>query len=130
MHPSQWDRIVLTDIDNFKYYNDTYGHGRGDQILLMFVAIIQENLRINDLLMRLGGDEFLIFLSNVDTMQADKILKRIGQQFKDRIDDEYIGFSYGIEIIGKDIEEAVANADILMYEMKKCRKLNHQQPVL
>ena len=122
IHLHLWDRIILTDIDNFKYYNDTYGHGKGDQLLLLFVRIVQENLRNNDLFIRLGGDEFLILLSDVDTEQADKILSRIEEQFQNEIDDKNVGFSYGIAMRENSIEETVSAADSLMYSMKRAKK--------
>ncbi|MBI9105795.1 MAG: diguanylate cyclase [Spirochaetales bacterium] len=122
MNPLNWDCIAMTDLDNFKYYNDTYGHGSGDKILKLYVQIVKENLRSNDLVMRYGGDEFLIFLSEVDSQQSQKIMQRISQQFSDKIDDKRVGISYGLIVPGRDIDEAIAEADKLMYEMKRAQK--------
>jgi len=52
--------IILIDIDNFKYYNDTLGHKVGDELLSEFSRVVISNLRRSDILFRYGGDEFVI----------------------------------------------------------------------
>jgi diguanylate cyclase (GGDEF)-like protein len=58
--------LVFLDIDHFKKVNDTYGHARGDEVLISFVARVKANLRTTDLLFRFGGDEFVLILQGVD----------------------------------------------------------------
>lgn len=54
--------LLMLDLDNFKNINDTYGHLRGDEVLMKFAGILQNNTRESDIVCRLGGDEFVVFL--------------------------------------------------------------------
>ena len=62
----------MIDLDSFKLVNDIYGHGAGDKILICFAELIKKIIRENDLAGRMGGDEFIAFLQNVDD---EKILQ-------------------------------------------------------
>lgn len=76
--------LVMIDIDSFKLINDNYGHIAGDEILRQFAAILQDAVRgTKDWVARYGGDEFLIYLHNVDIEQAKKITERIRQVVED-----------------------------------------------
>lgn len=57
--------FVLVDIDNFKHINDTYGHPKGDEVLVYLARKMESFFRAKDILARMGGDEFLIFLTGV-----------------------------------------------------------------
>ncbi len=54
--------LVIIDIDNFKYINDSYGHNCGDKFLMRFAEDLKKSLNFNELLCRFGGDEFIIFI--------------------------------------------------------------------
>lgn len=69
--------LLMIDLDYFKNVNDTYGHHVGDVTLQHFVKITQQTLRQNDLFGRLGGEEFAIFLADIQANDALKIAKRI-----------------------------------------------------
>lgn len=69
--------LVMLDIDDFKLVNDQYGHDAGDICLKHFVKIIRSNIREGDLLVRWGGDEFILILFNSDLRSSEKILERI-----------------------------------------------------
>lgn len=69
--------IVMLDIDDFKLINDNYGHDIGDTCLKHVVRIIGDNIRRDDLLIRWGGDEFILVLFNSDEESSERILKRI-----------------------------------------------------
>lgn len=69
--------LILMDIDNFKSVNDTYGHMAGDQVLQQFAGILQSNTRKNDIIARLGGEEFAVILPQTDVKEAFKIANRI-----------------------------------------------------
>lgn len=69
--------VLMLDLDHFKTVNDRYGHGAGDQLLVAVAQSIRASLRSNDLLARLGGEEFAIFLPNTDTIQAVEVAERI-----------------------------------------------------
>lgn len=113
------DCIVVADVDNLKSINDTYGHQEGDRIIVFLVAILKSNLRANDLIVRTGGDEFLLIIRNCSLSNATSIMLRVEQQFKKSTIDRTSSFSYGIvSSTGKLIEDA-AKADELMYKMKR-----------
>lgn len=67
--------LVFLDIDNFKLVNDTYGHTRGDEVLVSFVERVKANLRTTDLLFRFGGDEFVLILQGVDQSRGPALVQ-------------------------------------------------------
>ena len=69
--------LVLFDIDHFKQINDTYGHAAGDQVLLAFTKICQENIREIDVFARYGGDEFVMLLPETSRAEAFEVAERI-----------------------------------------------------
>lgn len=69
--------ILLLDIDRFKSINDTYGHASGDAVLRNFSALVQRNLREDDLLARVGGEEFMIAMPNTPLARAQKVAERL-----------------------------------------------------
>ena len=62
--------IAFIDIDNFKNINDYYGHGAGDRLLVKLTEIVSSTLKPTDMLARVGGDEFVLLLSAVESRQA------------------------------------------------------------
>ncbi|PKQ29877.1 MAG: hypothetical protein CVT60_03065 [Actinobacteria bacterium HGW-Actinobacteria-10] len=69
--------LIMLDIDNFKEFNDTYGHPRGDRVLQVVSAIIRENLRDMDVAARYGGEEFVIVLPETEAHGAAAVAERI-----------------------------------------------------
>lgn len=69
--------LIMTDIDHFKNVNDTYGHDVGDEVLIEFTKTIMESIRHNDALVRHGGEEFVVFLSDVNLSIANKIAENL-----------------------------------------------------
>lgn len=69
--------LVFLDIDRFKNVNDTYGHARGDEILVSFVERVKTNLRTTDLLFRFGGDEFVLILQGVDQSRGPVLVQNL-----------------------------------------------------
>ena len=69
--------IAVLDVDNFKSYNDTYGHSAGDQILQMFASRLHEELRAGDALYRLGGDEFLCIFPEQSVASGTNAIERM-----------------------------------------------------
>lgn len=73
--------IAMIDLDDFKIYNDTFGHDAGDLALTTVVGIVKANVRRTDMLIRMGGDEFLLVMPDItDQIFADK-LKQIQEKF-------------------------------------------------
>lgn len=119
--------LLLIDLDNFKYINDTYGHDFGDKLLKKVVERISGSLRDNELFARLGGDEFAITLINIEQVEdashvAQRVLLALEQPFYISNTEVISGASIGIAIhpdSGDTAEELFRYADIAMYRAKK-----------
>jgi len=70
--------VVLLDLDEFKYINDTFGHAAGDLVLQEFGAALNRVIRSGDLAVRMGGDEFLLILPECNLQQLQLVLTRLG----------------------------------------------------
>ncbi|MBN2851158.1 MAG: GGDEF domain-containing protein [Clostridia bacterium] len=122
--------IIFFDVDDFKNINDTYGHDCGDYILVEISKRILGVLRGNDMVARIGGDEFNVCIDNVvDRQITESILKRIMKAFQVPIkysDNEiFISFSMGISLFPGDaltLNDVLIKADTAMYYIKKHRK--------
>ena len=121
--------ICFTDINGLKEINDILGHEQGDDLILSSVKIIKENIREKDLLIRLGGDEFLICFVNIGIDQVETTWLRILDKIKlaNEGDKPYIiSLSHGIAEIKKSertmLDEMIKEADIKMYDEKRSIK--------
>ncbi len=75
--------FMLLDIDHFKFFNDTYGHGVGDKVIINAAHCLKSVFRDNDIVFRLGGDEFAAYAENIHThLTADKVIKRFINSLK------------------------------------------------
>ena len=74
--------LAMCDLDNFKIVNDTYGHIAGDHLLKLFVQIVQKNIRNSDMIIRYGGEEFIIMLPTIDKQNGYKVLNHIRKEFE------------------------------------------------
>ena len=108
--------VVVLDLDQFKQFNDKYGHAAGDRLLADLVAAWSTVLRPSDLIARIGGDEFVLLLPNCDSDQAEAMLGRLR-------DVSGSGWTAGAVQwkAGTDILSAVDAADQLMYAGKRNR---------
>jgi len=75
--------IVIIDCDNFKIINDNYGHSGGDEVLKTIVIDISKKLRDSDLLIRWGGDEFVLICENISLAELDSLSSRIRKSIAD-----------------------------------------------
>lgn len=119
--------LLILDIDNFKYINDTMGHFFGDQLLMKvserFESLIEDDCKIY----RLGGDEFVILLENFDEIAtieklAVKLLKGYTAGFYIDLSNIFISISIGISLYpehGDNLDELLKNADIAVYKAKE-----------
>lgn len=118
--------IILIDIDDFKHINDKYGHIVGDRAIRKFADILTKSVREDDLVVRYGGDEFLLLLKDTNIDTSEKILARIKDKLREADDfDFHISVSGGIEEL-KDInkiEECLKSADKKMYNAKRKKKV-------
>ena len=121
--------LVYFDLDNFKEINESLGHDVGDDLLRTVSEIIQGNLRPSDMLARVGGDEFVILLSETDFNGTEIVLTRIRESVLSEMKNHgwnitlSIGaITYGV--VPSSIESMVKQADRLMYSVKKNGKNN------
>jgi diguanylate cyclase (GGDEF)-like protein len=118
--------FVLMDLDHFKMVNDTYGHSIGDKVLIHFTHTIHDFLRKSDLIGRIGGEEFAIFLSDTGIDDASWLAEKIRKAISDstlEIDGKTVTYtvSLGVESsVPKDhlIDELFKRADVKLYGAK------------
>ncbi len=113
--------LMILDLDNFKLYNDTFGHLAGDRLLRLFGQLLSRNIRKGmDYAFRYGGDEFIVLLTAVSVNQAVKIAQRILNEFE-MYEYEIVGLSIGIAEYkpGMTEENLIFAADAALYEAKK-----------
>ena len=122
-HMTRHAGVAMIDLDDFKLYNDTYGHNAGDMVLDTIVGVIQNTIRKTDMLIRFGGDEFLLVLPEISEDAFELKLKRIRQHVHET---KIVGFTQmklsvsigGVMSHGEPIEETLERADRLMYQAK------------
>ena len=114
--------FLFIDLDNFKEINDKYGHTEGDRILKSVASSFKRDVRENDLVGRLCGDEFLIMLMNCeDRKGVENVFERISTGFDVKIRNEYITYSVGAVMFpgdASDYREILKKSDIAMYKSK------------
>ncbi|MBU0944901.1 MAG: diguanylate cyclase [Proteobacteria bacterium] len=121
--------LFMLDIDYFKLVNDTFGHPAGDKILQDIAAIIREQIRASDLLVRYGGEEFLVILLEMkDTISSENMAEKIRlaiEQYHFTLPDGAViqkTVSIGVADFPKDadsIKQTIKFADVALYEAKK-----------
>ena len=116
--------LFVLDLDNFKQINDTYGHLAGNVVLQKLSRLLTAALRSEDLVCRMGGDEFVLLCSGLDSkakaqLLAERILQRVSESGKDT--DAWTSISIGITPIQPDdtLESAFKRADAALYDAKK-----------
>lgn len=118
--------LIFFDLDNFKVVNDTYGHAEGDRALKLFADQMRDSFRTSDLFARIGGDEFVALLTNIDPKGILALIERFDSDLKAKCTGlalpYTIAFSYGSvsyePLKHSSIEDMLHEADKAMYERK------------
>lgn len=122
--------LVIFDLDDLKKTNDTYGHNVGDALIKYFASTLMENIRREDILARIGGDEFIGIFRCVDKNRLDEKMEHITQfliQTPLAVKDVMIPvrFSFGVSIFpndGENMKKLISVADERMYASKVRKK--------
>ena len=119
--------VVLLDIDHFKHVNDSYGHQKGDEILVTFASVLKKFCRANDTAARYGGEEFLMILPQSNAQGAFKIAERVREEIMKMSfvgnDSKFsVTTSCGVAELNRDYmkntDQLINVADNAMYEAK------------
>jgi len=122
---STYGTIIIADVDHFKNINDTYGHNIGDIVLTEISKSLKEKLRPEDIAVRWGGEEFLIFLAHTHLDTAYNVAEDIRQRLEnltiEYADGIKVTMSFGLAMIDvtTSLNDAIKYADNAMYISKK-----------
>jgi diguanylate cyclase (GGDEF)-like protein len=121
--------LIVCDLDNFKPINDRYGHIAGDDVLRDLCVLLRGSTRTSEVLGRIGGDEFAVYLTGSNDRDAVEFTERIRNelsrtQFRALPDTEYITASFGIgtTTAGMEFNDLLGAADNQLYEAKAARR--------
>ncbi len=116
--------VIIADINNLKYINDSFGHYKGDEYIKTAARILSSELRKNDIIARIGGDEFAILLPETSYEDCKKIIKRFKENIKNQ-DNQYFSIAFGFVSESyrfDNLELMINKADKKMYNNKKKMK--------
>lgn len=122
--------VLLLDLNGFKRINDSYGHGTGDEVLIVVAQRLASAVRAGDLVARLGGDEFIVLAQHLlgpeaATNIALRIIKGLGEPISTGTIRHEIGAGIGIALLPSDAHtgaEAIRMADVALYRAKTERR--------
>ena len=125
--------LMILDLDNFKLVNDIYGHSMGDKVLQTFADVVRRNIRSQDVMVRIGGDEFMGFFAN---MESETALESLHRRLNSELIKETVklaGESFNIPLsisigavlvpeYGRDYDMLFPLADSALYRVKQSGK--------
>lgn len=122
--------VIMIDLDDFKYINDTYGHPIGDMVLKEITILFGAGLRRVDMLARIGGDEFAIVLPETDVASGLQVANKLHQSLAEKVFELPVGkihltasFSMvSFPADGKTAEEIYSAMDVVLYKAKTSGK--------
>jgi diguanylate cyclase (GGDEF)-like protein len=123
--------VIVADIDGLKAVNDELGHGAGDLLLVQAGNVLSSIVRVEDVLARIGGDEFAILLPKTDEESAEDAVRRIEQRLAEQpVGDgaPCVSLSIGVATsLGGGLDKALARADSRMYRRKSEKRAGNAQ---
>ncbi len=126
MRTAKEPSFILADLDNFKDFNDHYGHACGDHVLRQVAQVLTERVRNMDEIARWGGEEFIFMLPESSSTSASQVAEKLrafleNEQFE--FEGQHLGvtMTFGIATFHKDetLDQCIARADAAMYEGKE-----------
>jgi diguanylate cyclase (GGDEF)-like protein len=122
--------VLFIDLDDFKTFNDSFGHAAGDELLLAVADRLRDSVRPNDTIARLGGDEFAVLVHETDRPHEDAVLvaERIMRAFQEPVEaaTETISVHLSVGIAtthdSRHADELIRSADLAMYRAKETGK--------
>ncbi len=124
--------VLMIDVDNFKFYNDNKGHVLGDEVLIILSKLLKQSIRSDDLAVRYGGEEFLVFLPNSPKKYAVHVAQRIQDAIEEQEFPEESVFPQGRLTVSigmasipddcRDLSTLIDKADQALYKAKRAGK--------
>jgi diguanylate cyclase len=118
--------VFCLDLDGFKEVNDRFGHATGDAVLVAVAGRLRDSIREVDFLYRIGGDEFVILLPAIPSVEAAKVAQRIIERVSEPVEIDGVPLRIGISVgsacapnDGETADELLRLADRAMYEAKR-----------
>ncbi|KYO51434.1 diguanylate cyclase [Tistrella mobilis] len=126
-HEGRSSGVIMADLDRFKTINDRFGHAAGDEALRLFVGRMSETLREDDLVGRLGGEEFAVLLPGIGAAELDEVAERLRAttaaiRMPWKGDEIRLTASFGLARFsapGDDIDRVLSRADKALYAAKR-----------
>ena len=125
--------VLVVDVDDFKHVNDTWGHEKGDEVLVWVARFLQSQLRTTDIACRIGGDEFVVLLPATSREGAELLVERLRSMLDGlrRTAAHPVNMSFGVGALGPGSaspEALMAAADRAMYAAKGRTKRGRLRP--
>jgi diguanylate cyclase (GGDEF)-like protein len=119
--------VLIADIDNLKRVNDTSGHRAGDRLIMRASRVLSSAVRAEDLIARIGGDEFAVLLAESDESAVRGVLERVEHALANPEDPSELSLNLSVGVAtarsDADLDDAIASADRMMYDHKSAKKL-------
>lgn len=114
--------IIVSDINGLKFFNDSFGHSSGDELLIKITQVFKKTIQVNNLIARMGGDEFVFVLLRTNEEEAEVVINSIIEKTNNvKVNSLQVSASYGYKTVydnTKSIKEAYKKAEDNMYQEK------------
>lgn len=114
--------LIMGDLNGLKLINDSFGHSKGDELLIKVASVIKNTLRDDEIIARIGGDEFVVLLTNTSKSSADNIVSRINDNLSlEKVGNISLSVSFGTATktdIKQDINKILKESEDAMYRSK------------